>query len=110
MMTKLTATSVMLLAISFPSLAVAESCGPGRSAQSPAVKMLQRQLSALRSIQRARGCKPGDSGGGENPVTVSEIPSQSFRPAPDNIVRIVGPAFIPDADNKAFGRMRRHQN
>ncbi|NNU62980.1 DUF2865 domain-containing protein [Ochrobactrum soli] len=64
MMTKLTAISVMLLATSFPSLAVAETCGSGRSAQSPAVKMLQRQLSALRSIQRARGCKPGDSSGG----------------------------------------------
>ncbi len=64
MITKLTATCVILLATAFPSLASAESCGAGRSAQSPAVKILQRQLSALRSIQRARGCKPGDSGGG----------------------------------------------
>lgn len=301
MMTKLTAISVMLLATSFPSLTVAETCGSGRSAQSPAVKMLQRQLSALRSIQRTRGCKPGDSIGGifnacrevgmkindvqqelratsaannackarerttaartktpkavkvsapanarsqpvtdipkkvrgpknalqycvrlsdgyyfptpnsqykqkggtdaaliqckmicktdamavyindqneeaaemvsvqtgesyadlataydyhgegefkrcdwngyvrkvssglaaqrqskhladvvlpkpgirpddEDPVAVAEIPVQQYRPAPDNTVRIVGPAFIPDADNKAFGRMRRHDN
>lgn len=64
MMTKLTVASVMLLAITFPYTALAETCGPGRSAQSPAVKMLQRQLSALRSIERSRGCKPGDSGGG----------------------------------------------
>jgi hypothetical protein len=64
MMTKLTVALVMLLAITFPYMALAETCGPGRSAQSPAVKMLQRQLSALRSIERSRGCKPGDSGGG----------------------------------------------
>lgn len=40
----------------------ASSCGP--SAQSPAVKMLTRQLSALRAIERGRGCKPGEGGGG----------------------------------------------
>lgn len=49
--------------------------------------------------------KPAD-----DPVAVAEIPLQSYRAAPDNVVRIVGPAFIPDADNKAFGRMRRHDN
>ncbi|MBA8862847.1 hypothetical protein FHW19_004599 [Ochrobactrum anthropi] len=40
----------------------AASCGV--SAQSPVVKMLQRQLSALRAIERGRGCKPGEAGGG----------------------------------------------
>lgn len=63
MMTKLTAITVLIIATSFPGAALAASCGSGKSAQSPAVKMLQRQLSALRSIQRGRGCKPGDSGG-----------------------------------------------
>lgn len=64
MITKFMATSIILLGLSFPTLALAEPCTSGRSTQSPAVKMLQRQLSALRSIQRGRGCKPGDTGGG----------------------------------------------
>ncbi|KAB0565872.1 MULTISPECIES: hypothetical protein [Brucella/Ochrobactrum group] len=64
MMTKLTAISLVVVAAAFPDTAMAASCGSGISGQSPAVKMLQRQLSALRSIQRGRGCKPGDTGGG----------------------------------------------
>lgn len=64
MMTKLTAISLVVVAASFPGTSMAASCGSGISGQSPAVKMLQRQLSALRSIQRGRGCKPGDTGGG----------------------------------------------
>lgn len=64
MMTKLTAISFLVVATSFPGTTVAASCGSGISGQSPAVKMLQRQLSALRSIERGRGCKPGDVGGG----------------------------------------------
>ena len=64
MMTKLTAISLVVVAASFPGTAMAASCGSGVSGQSPAVKMLQRQLSALRSIQRGRGCKPGVTGGG----------------------------------------------
>jgi len=64
MMTKLTAISLVVIAASFPGTTIAASCGSGISGQSPAVKMLQRQLSALRSIQRGRGCKPGVTGGG----------------------------------------------
>lgn len=65
-MGKLTLFVVFVLAISsFPDLsALASSCGARQSATNPAVKMLQRQLSALRAIQRGRGCKPGESGGG----------------------------------------------
>ncbi|NKC51706.1 DUF2865 domain-containing protein [Ochrobactrum cytisi] len=66
----------------------------------------QRQSKHLADVVIPKpGARPA-----EDPVAVAEIPPQSFRPAPDQVVRIVGPAFIPDADNKAFGRMRRHQN
>ncbi|WP_010657925.1 DUF2865 domain-containing protein [Brucella anthropi] len=65
-MGKLTLFVIFVLAISsFPDLsALASSCRSRQSATDPAVKMLQRQLSALRAIQRGRGCKPGESGGG----------------------------------------------
>lgn len=42
-------------------------------------------------------------------TAVAEIPSTQFRLAPVQNIRMVGPAFIPDVDNKAFGRMRRNQ-
>lgn len=64
MVTKLTALSVVLLAIFIPSKASSEVCVMQTSSTNPAAKMLERQLSALRSIQRSRGCKAGDSTGG----------------------------------------------
>lgn len=64
MIRKLTAVSLLMTVASFPGAAMATSCGSDISGQSPAVKMLQRQLSALRSIQRGRGCKPDDTSGG----------------------------------------------
>ena len=45
------------------SVASAAACGQQSSANDAAFKMLQRQLSALRSIERARGCQSGDRGG-----------------------------------------------
>ncbi|NKC51865.1 hypothetical protein HED63_22520 [Ochrobactrum cytisi] len=59
-MGKFTLFVIFVLAISsFPDLsALASSCRSRQSATDPAVKMLQRQLSALRAIQRGRGCKP----------------------------------------------------
>lgn len=55
---------LLILIVSLPTPVVAASCGSGTSANNAAVKMLQRQLSALRAIARGRGCKDGDIGGG----------------------------------------------
>ena len=54
----------LVTAASFLRSAIAASCGFEISSQSPALKMLRRQLSALRSIQRGRGCKLDDTSGG----------------------------------------------
>lgn len=79
MIRKLTAISLLMTAASFSDSTIAASCGSGMSVQSPAMTMLQRQLSALRSIERGRGCKPGDTSGGlfnacrEVGVKISEV-------------------------------------
>ncbi|MEL4072550.1 DUF2865 domain-containing protein [Ochrobactrum sp. GPK 3] len=62
-MIKVTALFALLVIGLTPKDTFAASCG-GASANNPAVKMLQRQLSALRAIERSRGCKPGKSEGG----------------------------------------------
>lgn len=65
-MDKLTLYVIFVVGItSFPDFsAAASSCKAHQTATDPAVKMLQRQLSALRAIERGRGCKPSDAGGG----------------------------------------------
>ncbi|MEJ5088237.1 hypothetical protein [Brucella pseudogrignonensis] len=52
-----------LLLVLLPPLARAQTCGGESAANDAASKMLQRQLSALRSIERARGCQTGDRSG-----------------------------------------------
>lgn len=44
--------------------ASADSCSSGPDPKNAAAKVLARQLSALRSIARARGCREGQTGGG----------------------------------------------
>ncbi|ASV87759.1 hypothetical protein CES85_3627 (plasmid) [Ochrobactrum quorumnocens] len=63
-MIKLIVFLLLIMIVSLPTSVVAASCGAGTSANNAAVKMLQRQLSALRAIARGRGCKDGDTGGG----------------------------------------------
>jgi Protein of unknown function (DUF2865) len=62
-MKKVTALFALFVIGLTPNDTFAASCG-GASANNPTVKMLQRQLSALRAIERGRGCKPGKSEGG----------------------------------------------
>ncbi|MCD4513872.1 DUF2865 domain-containing protein [Brucella pseudogrignonensis] len=52
-----------LLIVLLPPVASAEACVRESAANDAASKMLQRQLSALRSIERARGCQAGDRSG-----------------------------------------------
>ncbi len=59
----------------------AAACGQENSANDAAFKMLQRQLSALRSIERARGCQSGDRSGFFNAcrevaMKISEVQQQ----------------------------------
>ncbi|MCM0753215.1 hypothetical protein DEA98_25565 [Brucella pseudogrignonensis] len=55
-MLKIIAFLAGLLLVLLPPLARAQTCGGESAANDAASKMLQRQLSALRSIERARGC------------------------------------------------------
>lgn len=46
----------------------------------------------------------------DDPVDVAEIPAEQYRPAPSTVIRMVGPAFMPDTENTAFGKMRQQQD
>ncbi|CAN7554365.1 DUF2865 domain-containing protein [Brucella pseudogrignonensis] len=62
-MLKIIAFLAGLLLVLLPPLARAQTCGGESAANDAASKMLQRQLSALRSIERARGCQTRDRSG-----------------------------------------------
>lgn len=62
-MLKITIFLAALLLVLLQPVVSAEACGRENAANDAASKMLQRQLSALRSIERARGCQSADRGG-----------------------------------------------
>ncbi|KAA9368300.1 DUF2865 domain-containing protein [Ochrobactrum quorumnocens] len=62
-MLKIIAVLSGFLLVLLPPVARAQACGGARATDDAASKMLQRQLSALRSIERARGCQSGDRSG-----------------------------------------------
>ncbi len=56
---------LVLFTFIFPAISYAQSCRSGASANQNAIsKVLSRQLSALRSMQRSRGCRSEDTQGG----------------------------------------------
>lgn len=56
---------LVLITFIFPAISYAQSCRSGATANQNAVStVLSRQLSALRAMERSRGCRSGDAQGG----------------------------------------------
>lgn len=61
---KLTVFLCWLIIMLLPTAAQASACQTSSTSNNAITKVLQRQISALRAIERARGCIPGRSAGG----------------------------------------------